>query len=231
MIDWHSHVLPKMDDGSRDTAESAKLIDLQVQQGVDTVIATPHFSANDESIASFLGRRQQSLEQLRMALPALSATILLGAEVRYYQGISRLSDIKSLCIEGSNLLLLEMPMCRWTEYMVRELIEMSAVSGVRIVLAHIERYRRLQSRDVWARLLDSGIKMQVNANFFISRRTRHTALSLLKKGHIHFVGSDCHRIASRPPRIGEAFGIIRKKLGEQYICRMNEYGQSVLAHK
>lgn len=108
---------------------------------------------------------------------------------------------------------------------------MSTVSGVKIALAHIERYWRLQSRNVWARLYDSGILMQVNASYFTSLGSRRRALALLEDGKIHFVGSDCHNITARPPQLGRVFEVIRKKFGEQFIGQMNEYGYSMLEHK
>ena len=138
MIDWHTHILPGMDDGSRDVAESISLIKMQVSQGIDTVVATPHFYANDETINSFLDRRKKSLELLKSELPDTSPKILLGAEVRYYQGISRMADLNALRIENSKLILLEMPISTWTEYMIRELIEISGKSEVKIVLAHVD---------------------------------------------------------------------------------------------
>ena len=54
MIDFHTHILPGMDDGSRSVAESIAMLRAQAEQGVTTVIATPHFYANDESVATFL---------------------------------------------------------------------------------------------------------------------------------------------------------------------------------
>ena len=228
MIDWHNHVLPAMDDGSRDVAESIAMLGMHAAQGVDTVVATPHFYANDESVDSFVERRRLSYERLKEQLPPDAPAILLGAEVKYYQGISRLADLKKLRIEGSQLLLLEMPMNVWTESMIRELIELSGKGGLRIVLAHIERYLHLQGRDVWDRLGDSGILMQTNASFFTALSTKRKAMTLLREGHIHFLGSDCHNLTSRPPQIGKAFEVIQKKLGVEYIQLMNEYGQSVL---
>lgn len=44
MIDWHSHILPGIDDGSGSIEESLALLKMQREQGADTVIATPHFS-------------------------------------------------------------------------------------------------------------------------------------------------------------------------------------------
>lgn len=229
MIDWHTHILPEMDDGSHNVAESISMIGMQVSQGVSTVIATPHFYANDETVDSFLERRQRSLELLIPELTEGAPEIILGAEVRYYQGISRMEGLKALRIEGSKLLLLEMPMAEWTEYMIRELIELSGKSSFRIVLAHIERYLSLQKQAVWDRIYDSGIMIQVNSSFFTALASKRKAISLLKEGKIHFIGSDCHNMKSRPPQIGKAFEVIQKKLGENYIHQMNEYGHSLLA--
>lgn len=230
MIDWHSHILPEMDDGSRDTAESISLINMQVSQGISTVIATPHFYANDETVASFLDRRTKALEKLKSQLPENSPQILLGAEVKYYQGIGRLAELKELRIEGSKLLLLEMPTSKWTEYIVRELVELSGESSIQIVLAHIERYLNLQKKTVWRRIAESGILTQSNANFFTSFASRRKAVAFLKKGTIHFLGSDCHSMTMRPPKIGKAFDVIQKKLGKDYVYQMNEYGYSMLTN-
>lgn len=231
MIDWHSHILPKMDDGSHNLAESILLVGMQESQGIDVVIATPHFYANDETVDSFLNRRESAYELLKNELPEGSPQILLGAEVRYYQGISRMEGLKALRIENSKLLLLEMPMSSWTEYMIRELIELSVRSDIKIVLAHIERYLALQSQNTWNRILESGILMQVNAGFFNSFASRQKALRLLKEGNVQFIGSDCHNTTLRPPKIGKAFEIIKRKLGEEYIQQMNEYGSALLTAK
>ena len=229
MIDWHSHILPGIDDGSRDVYESVLLMNMLQSQKVSTVIATPHFYANDETVASFLERRQKTFESLKAELPEGSPEVLLGAEVRYYQGISRMADLRSLKIEGSKLLLLEMPMASWGEYTVRELVEMSGKGGFKIVLAHMERYLDFQKQSIWERVYESGILMQVNASFFTSFSTKRKALALLREGGIHFLGSDCHNTKIRPPQIGKAYEIIQKKLGEKSLYQMNEYGRSLLA--
>ena len=228
MIDWHSHVLPALDDGSKDVAESVSMLKALASQGVSAVIATPHFYANDESVDSFIERREKSYMALKKSLPEGAIDVLLGAEVRYYQGISRLEDLKRLRIEGSKLLLLEMPMSAWTEYMVRELVELSGKGGFKVVLAHVERYMNLQSADVWDRISESGILKQVNATFFTSFLSKRKALSLLKHGEIDFIGTDCHNMTTRSPQICKAFENIEKKLGGEYISKMNEHGYSLL---
>ena len=91
-----------------------------------------------------------------------------------------------------------------------------------------ERYLKLQSGSVWDRLYETGILMQVNASFFADFPTRRRALGLLQNGGIHFIGSDCHNMTSRPPRIDRAFEIIEKKLGKDFVERIHSYGSSVL---
>ena len=198
------------------------------EEGAAAVIATPHFYANDESVDAFLARRSAAYENLRARLPEDAPEIRLGAEVRYYPGIAKMPDLKRLRIEGSRLLLLEMPMTTWTEYTVRELGELAGKAGLTVVLAHIDRYLAMQKASVWERLLKNGILMQVNASFFTELRTKRKAISMLKRGEIHFIGSDCHNMTTRPPRIERAVSTIQKKFGDDFIAQMNEYGTSML---
>lgn len=228
MIDWHSHILPGVDDGSRDAEQSLAMLQMLADQGVHTVVATPHFYANDGSVSDFLERRREAWECLRPRLPEAAPEIILGAEVRYYQGISRLEGLRDLRIEGSKLLLLEMPMARWPEYAIRELTEIAGKSGIKLVLAHIDRYLDLQKSSVWESLYESGILMQVNAEHFTGLLTRGKAISRLQDGGIHFVGSDCHNTTTRAPQLHKAFGYIRKKLGDDFVDQMNGYGYTVL---
>ena len=228
MIDWHSHILPEMDDGSKNVEESLCLMKMLAEQGVDTVIATPHFYANDESVDSFLERRAVSYEKLQTQLSDSLPEVLLGAEVSYYPGISRMADLKRLKIEKTQLLLLEMPMSKWKEYTVNELMELSCAGEMMIVLAHVERYLSHQSSEVLERLSDSSLLMQVNAAFFTQLSSRRKALRLLGDGVIRFLGSDTHNTKTRPPLIGKAVEVIQKKFGDGFIEEMNGYGHSML---
>ena len=231
MIDWHSHVLPAMDDGSRDISDSLALLRMLSEQGSDTVVATPHFYPNRESVASFIRRRDRAMSMLTAQLSDELPKIIPGAEVLYYEGISRLPELELLRIQGTDLLLLEMPMARWSEYTVRELVRLSGMKNITLVVAHVERYMRFQSDETMNVLYNNGILMQVNASFFCELWTRRTAVSMLWNRGIHFIGSDCHNLTSRPPRIGKAFDYIEKKLGKNFLSKLGELGNSFIAQK
>ena len=228
MIDWHCHILPALDDGSGSVSESLELLSLLASQGIETVIATPHFFADSESVDSFINRRQHSFDTLTSSLTEDHPKILLGAEVKYYPGISRMNDLEKLCIENTNLLLLEMPCSQWKEFTLRELFEISATRGLKIILAHVERYFPMQDKSVWNSCLENGILIQVNSSYLYEFFTKRKAISNLERGKIHFIGSDCHNLKLRPPRIDEAFAVVKNKLGSDFLEQMNEFGYMIL---
>ena len=228
MIDWHTHVLPQMDDGSESVEQSIEMINSLSEQGVNCIIATPHFYVDDESVDQFLARREESYSRLMESLGDGAPRIVCGAEVRYYPGISKLEGLTKLKIGATDFLMIEMPVSKWTEYTVRELVAIASRGKIKLIIAHIERYYSLQSESVWRRLYESGALMQVNASFFGRFATRRRALKMLNRGGINFIGSDCHNMTSRAPNLSDAYALIDKKLGREYIYRMNEYGHDML---
>ncbi len=228
MIDFHSHILPGIDDGSQSVAESLEMLQALWDQGVEIVVATPHFYANHHSVEEFLSRRAAALAALKKELPADAPRILCGAEVKYYPGISRMEGLQDLTMEGSKLLLLEMSMSRWTEYTIKELEELASRGDMSLVIAHMERYMKFQDDKVIRRLYESGIRMQFNASFFLEFATKRKAIAMLENGQIHMIGSDCHNMRSRPPRMGKAQDLIRKKLGEEFLTQFTAYGHRLL---
>ncbi len=230
MIDWHSHILPRMDDGSKDEAESIGLLRMLSGQNVDSVMLTPHFYANDESVDSFLERRDSSLESLNKYLTDDLPKLYCGAEVKYYSGISRMGDLNRLAIGDSKLLLIEMPFSVWTEYTVREMEEIARSGDVRLVIAHIDRYLRFQKASTLERLIENDVLIQANADYFIKFSSRHTALDMLRNNWIHFIGSDCHNLDIRPPRLDKALKVIERKLGSEFLDEMNDYGFSLFSN-
>lgn len=228
MIDWHSHILPNIDDGSKNVAESNELLKLLSAQGVTTVVASPHFYPNQQRVHSFIERRQHAYEELCKSLAPNTPDILLGAEVYYYSGISRMEDLQLLRLQNSKVIMLEMPMAKWSDYTIREVIEIAGAREFTVLIAHIDRYMSYQSTKALEQLLGNGILIQANASFFQGFVNQRKALRLLNEGFIHVIGSDCHNMEHRPPKIGYAFDIIQKKLGEQFLQSVDAYGRALL---
>lgn len=171
----------------------------EARQGIDAVVLTPHYYANENSPVRFLERRQRAWNHLRPYLYPGLPELYLGAEVQYFEGICAVEDIRHLRMEDTEYLLLEMPFTKWSDRMIEDVLELNDQQDIRVVLAHIERYMPMQSKEIWQFLREHGVLMQSNVSFFANWKTRHKALSMLKKGEIHFLGSDCHNKTNRPP--------------------------------
>ena len=231
MIDFHSHILPGIDDGSSSIDESISLLNMLKDQGIKTVVATPHYDAKHDTPEAFIEKRGESYESLLPRIEEKMPKVILGAEVSYYPGIERLKGITSLTAGDSGLLLLEMPIAVWSDYIVKELIELTTTKNMTVVIAHAERYLGLQNQKTIELLNDSGILRQYNADFFLRFGQKHRALKMLERGEIHLIGSDCHNLSTRPPRIGEAYNLIRHKLGDGFYSFYCGYGYSLIKSK
>ena len=228
MIDFHSHVLPCIDDGSRSVPMSVEMLSALRRQGCETVCATPHFYATQRTPQHFLERREEAWQMLEAELPADAPQVLLGAEVLYYPGISRMKELPDLCLQGTRILLLEMPFEAWSEHSVREVKELAHSGDYCILLAHIERYYFQQPRSVWDDFLELGILMQANPRFFLEWRTKRKALKLLRENRLHLLSSDAHNTTSRAPRMDEAQAVIRHHLGDDALHEMDRLGRKML---
>lgn len=231
MIDFHSHILPEIDDGAQSVDESIAMLKMLKEQGVNTVALTSHYIATDESPEEFLNKRQEAFETLKAEIAQRKEQLpdlMLGAEVYYYPGILKMDNLSELTLSDTNVLLLEMPMAPWSEFNIRELIEFANFSDIQIVMAHIERYIKFQKKGTVERLLESGILMQSNASFFFSRKTKRKALKMFDKGQIHFIGSDCHNLEYRPPRISDAIDVIKDKFSTDAVDQFFKEQKEIL---
>lgn len=218
MIDIHSHVLPGIDDGSGSVEESVAMLRESARYGIRCVAATPHFYPAENSPEQFLERREAAADRLRAAWEPGLPELLLGAEVQFFEGISRAEEIDALAL-GGRLLLLEMPFCPWTDRMISEAVLLREQRGLEVVLAHIEQYLRWQPRELWNELPGLRLLTQCNAGFFLDWRTRRRARRMLAEGKIHLVGSDAHNMTSRPPRLGKALASLGE--GERQVLERN----------
>ncbi len=229
LTDFHSHILPGVDDGSESVAESLEMLRLSAQQGVTRLVATPHFYPRKDSPERFLRRRARAYGELEEALENGLPQIVLGAEVYFFKGISECDEIQSLTLGGKKHILVEMPMSQWTEGMYRELEQIYIRQGLVPVVAHLDRYLRpFTWRKVVGQLSDLPVLVQVNGEFFTNRRTEKQALSMLQKGQIHAIGSDCHNLTDRKPNLDQATACIRDKLGEPALERLARYADKIL---
>ena len=215
MTDFHCHILPGIDDGSQSVSQSLSMLQQLKQQGVDEVALTPHFYAKHQHPESFLRARAAAYEALRAQVTPDLPAMRLGAEVLYFRGISRSQSLPDLCLQGTHLLLLEMPFGKWTPMEIDETLDLARGGEVQVLLAHIDRYWLDQKPAVWRSLMDAGVLFQINAGAFRTRRLCRPMLRLIADGRVFALGTDCHDTEHRAPNMTEAKDIILRRLGQE----------------
>ena len=199
MTDYHCHILPRMDDGAKDLSMSLDMIRLMMAQGVDRIIATPHFYAHrEESVRAFLERRRDAFRQIAdtdLTLPYLC----FGAEVAVEQGISRLPGVHQLTIADTPYILVELPYAPFAHWMLEEIDALSQRYGLTPVLAHIHRYARFYTHAQMSEVLQTDAVLQFNNEAFRNFQERRLVMSLIRKGYPYVLGSDAHNMTSRRP--------------------------------
>jgi len=212
MIDIHTHILPGMDDGARDIEEGIKITELLFNQGISGAVCTPHYYPFLTDIKDFESRRKKAMEHMnKVRIPLFAAS-----ETYFHEYLFLNDNLEPLKIHNTDYLLLEMPFKRkWDKYIYEDLEKLNIHFNLIPIIAHIERYPAVKKRDI-KRLKELGCVMQLNTSSLLNKKVKKRALSLIRTGLIDVLGSDCHNLTDRPPRIKTAMEIINKKLGKSY---------------
>lgn len=226
IVDFHSHILPGIDDGSESLRESIAMLKMEAAQGIRHVVATPHFYPQHDTPERFLARRNQAEARLReemekhRGLPELH----VGAEVYFFPGMRHSDQLSGLTIDEKSCILIEMPSAPWTGTMYRELEEIRTRQGLTPILAHVDRYiRPFHTHHIPEQLEQLPLLVQANASFFLRSQTRRMALKMLRMGRIHLLGSDCHNTTTRVPNLGDAVDVIKRHLDDGIMDWIRSY--------
>jgi protein-tyrosine phosphatase len=196
VIDLHTHVLPGIDDGPRDTEGAVALATRAAADGVRVLAATPHVRADHPGVhPEELGER---VEHLRGALRAagVAVEIVGGGEVDIYWAQSATADDLRLVSYGQRGtdLLVETPYGALPERFEQLLFQLRA-RGLRLLLAHPERSPAFQEEPKrLGELVRQGVLLQVTASTLASpkRRTHAFVRGLVREGLAHVIASDSH---------------------------------------
>ena len=217
MIDLHTHILPGVDDGPQELAESVAMCRAAAKDGCDVLVATPH-----QRHPSWWNEDVPGLDRLRRRLQAELGThprILLGAEVHAdAQLLDAVLDCSGAAtrLAKTRYLLLELSrdgIGPDPEMLVHELV----IGGIVPVLAHPEHILWLRREPhLLERLVDLGAFVQVTASSVLGRHgraIRDSAYDLIDSGLVHVLASDCHGLDSRPPGLAIARDVVTEHWG------------------
>ena len=229
MVDFHSHILPNVDDGSTSLEMSLSMLETEGSHGIKTVVATPHFYPMTDTPERFLERRQSAAETLLRAAESRPdlPKVVLGAEVAYFRGMSDSEALWKLRIADTNYILVEPPLAPWDRQVFKDLRDLLTKQNLFPIVAHVDRYMMpFWWKKMMKQLAELPVLLQVNSSFFQGKWAK-TALRLLDEERIHLLGSDCHNLSTRPPNLGALQSILTKDRLEQ----IQSYEQMVLGEE
>lgn len=219
MVDLHSHIIPKIDDGSQSIETSILMLQEAKKAGFTDIFLTPHYIENYYDLD--IQTRKEKFEELQKIAKEknIDINLYLGSEIFINPEIDVLYSKKAiLTLNNSRYMLIEIPMNDTILYL-DDVIENLTCIGIVPILAHPERYQYVQNDiTVCERLIDKGVLFQMNFGSIIGvygKDVKKTAIKLLKNNYIHFLGSDVHRKESIYTKIESAKKKIIKIIGKE----------------
>lgn len=226
MIDLHLHILPGVDDGSRDMDDSLAMADLAARSGVSTLVATPHSNQMGRFENFCAPELTEAFDELKAEVKraGIPIRILCGMEIYASEDMAekiRLGRLASL--NDSRYYLVEVPFGAPPSWIEARLQEIQAL-GITPLIAHVERYYCVQDEPLLVyNWLSEGCRIQVNKGSLFGRFGRmaeQTAHTLMENDLISCIASDAHRPDVRTPWMKDIWDYLIQHAGEHYARQM-----------
>ncbi len=244
--DIHSHIIPGLDDGSRNLDMTLKMLEAAAADGTGHIAATLHFNsaadqdyggvapegASSMSVSDMVRERTVQLRELASE-HHIEIEIYPGMEVLLQPDTPSLLEDRTIAtINDTRYALVEFPI-REIPLFAFEILYQMQLRGYIPILAHPERCMPIiRDNGILVELIDRGALVQVNAGSLtglFGRKVRKTALRMIRRGMVHFVASDAHSNNGRTPELSKAAGLVRRKFGKAAAERLfYENGMTVL---
>ena len=218
MIDIHTHILPGIDDGPEDMAETLAMCRIAVEDGITDVVATPHMLKAPYDVSRDAVLEKVADLNARLSVEGIPLTIHKGAEIAIspeIPGLLREGRLLTLAGRGTHVFLelTDIFLSDPVEALIRELVE----DGVTPVISHPERNAMVQKDPgLLGRFREAGALFQVTAMSLtgaFGAETKKFTLAMLKDGFADFIASDAHSSQWRPPVLSKARRVAEGILG------------------
>ena len=219
IIDIHSHLLPNVDDGSKDFSMSLEVLKKQESVGVERIVLTPHYKGDVYNISASELQKIFLEFKTKVKERGLNVQLYLGQEI--YCDSNIYDNLKSgvvSTLNGTKYLLIEFNY--FVETDIADYVHNLTMMGYIPIIAHVERYTYLDWNTIFD-LKQMGALIQVNASSIIGengRRVQKYLLKAMSKGLIDFVASDIHMM--RQTSLDKAYKKITKVLGDETAKRV-----------
>lgn len=234
MIDFHTHILPNIDDGSRSIEETFNLIKEAKNVGFEAIISTSHYM--EKYYETNAPEREVWINAIYENLQAknIDINLYLGNEIYLSENIIKLlEEGKASTINDTSYVLFEMPLNAEPMNLYDVIYEMMQYKLVPI-LAHPERYSFVQKEpELIYDLIEKGVLMQANFGSILGiygEKAQMIVRKFFESNMIHFLGTDVHRQNSIYPKVPEALVEITKIIGDEKVKELTKINPRLVLH-
>lgn len=221
LVDIHCHILPGIDDGSKDWETSIKLAHAAVKDGITHAVVTPHtlngrYLNHKKDVIKLTAEYQKRLKDENIPL-----TVFPGQEVRISGDLPQALDGDDILFldEDGRYMLLEFPSDDVPSY-AKDMIFKIMQRGITPIIVHPERNSRILKEPVILQeLIEQGCLVQITASSYIGtfgKDIEEMSRKFIEAGQCSCFASDAHDLPKRQYEYSEAL----EKLS-------NEFGQGV----
>ena len=219
MIDVHCHILPDVDDGSECMQESINMAMIAKEQGIDKIIATPHYHPEFKYLKG--EELNKACEEFKKQLKEnnIDIDIYLGNEIYFtYDLIEKISELDFYCLNNSKYILIEFPPTNFPLNLCNIVYELKQ-KGFIPVLAHVERYIKIHDDpEIIYDCIKTGAIIQINSSSLIGKQGKEIQRFcnlLIERNMVHLVATDAHGSQRRRPMMKDAYQYIEKKYSKE----------------
>ena len=219
MIDFHNHVIPNLDDGSKSLDMTIKMLKEAKRQGITDIVNTVHYQhPKMESKNTSYHFIRTELDKLKLELTKheIDIKIHLGSEVFFKFNLMDIIDNPITTIGNSKYMLIEFQTLSFPNGYEDEFFKLQ-LKGITPIVAHPERYRPIQKNiNIAKEWIQRGIIIQIDCGSFLGRFGKEAqvcSLNLFKNGLCHLVGSDAHNDKSRNLMLKETYEKLKLNIG------------------
>ncbi|HEY7256208.1 MAG TPA: CpsB/CapC family capsule biosynthesis tyrosine phosphatase [Solirubrobacterales bacterium] len=198
MIDLHCHILPGIDDGAGDLADSVGMARQGAADGIEAICATPHIRHDHDVRIAELAGRVAALNR-RLAGEDLPIVVLQGGEVAETAVEGLDEDELALVTLGAGRWVLLEPAPGPLGDSLERCVEDLHSRGRRVLIAHPERHVAADMFERLARLVDHGALIQMTADYLLREQMAEGLLAMAGLGLVHVLSSDSHSSAHGRP--------------------------------
>lgn len=233
LVDIHSHLLPKVDDGSPSLNDSLELAKAAVNDGITHALLTPHhlngvYINHKEDVVKMTSFFQAELKKHQIPL-----TVFPGQEVRLNSQIPQAIDEGDIitCDEDGRYLLLELPSEDVPAYTKRIIYEITG-RGMVPIICHPERNRKiLEDPKILEQLLEMGCLTQITASSYVGvfgKEIEKMSENLVNAGQVATFASDAHVLPKRESKMTAAYKKLAKKTNVETVNSFKMNARSII---